>query len=224
MSIKKTDRLAQELSVYFICGQMNLNALESFQHTLSQALKGGITAFQYREKGEGSLKGQKRIEAAKIAKRLCGEYRVLFIVNDDLELMKAVEADGLHVGQTDGDLAYIREQTKGKILGVSAHTLEEARDAIQKGADYIGTGPVFPTISKLDAKKPVGTGIFKEFRKQGVKIPIVGIGGISLENVSSVIQAGADGAAVISAISQAEDPYAASRELHMKITQAKKVR
>ncbi|RZT23382.1 thiamine phosphate synthase [Fictibacillus sp. BK138] len=214
--------LAHKLSLYFVAGTMNCQSPESFREILLHAVKGGITAFQYREKGAHSLIGEKRLEIAKMAKEICRDHGVLFIVNDDLELMKAVDADGLHVGQTDGSLAFIRKETEGKILGVSAHTLAEAKDAVEHGADYIGAGPIYATVTKPDAKEPVGTGIFREFRTNGITVPVVGIGGISLGNAASVIRAGADGAAIISAISQSEDPGKASRELLLDILNAKR--
>jgi thiamine-phosphate pyrophosphorylase len=214
--------LAHKLSLYFVAGTMNCDSPESFQQILLQAVKGGITAFQYREKGTNSLTGQKRFETAKKAKEICRDYGVLFIVNDDLELMKAVDADGLHVGQTDGRLDFIRKETVGKVLGVSAHTLAEAKDAVNHGADYIGAGPIYATVTKPDAQEPVGTDIFQEFRKNEITIPVVGIGGISLHNVAAVIRAGADGAAVISAISQSEDPRITTRNLFLDIKNAKR--
>jgi thiamine-phosphate pyrophosphorylase len=214
--------LAQKLSLYFVAGTMNCESPESFQQILLHAAKGGITAFQYREKGSNCLTGEKRLEAAKKAKTLCREFGVLFIVNDDLELMKAVDADGLHVGQKDGSLDFIRKETEGKILGVSAHTLAEAKDAVERGADYIGAGPIYATATKPDAQEPLGTVIFKELRTNGINIPVVGIGGISLDNAEAVIKAGADGAAIISAISQSEDPFITSQNLLMNILNAKR--
>jgi thiamine-phosphate pyrophosphorylase len=201
---------------------MNCQSPESFREILLQAVKGGITAFQYREKGANSLIGEKRLETAMTAKEICRDHGVLFIVNDDLELMKAVNADGLHVGQTDGSLAFLRKETEGKILGVSAHTIAEAKDAVDHGADYIGAGPIYATVTKPDAKEPVGTGIFQEFRTNEISVPVVGIGGISLVNAASVIRAGADGTAIISAISQSEDPRKTSRELLLDILNAKR--
>ncbi|OOE12333.1 thiamine phosphate synthase [Fictibacillus arsenicus] len=214
--------LAHKLSLYFVAGTMNCQSPEIFREILLQAVKGGITAFQYREKGVNSLIGEKRLESAMTAKEICRDNGILFIVNDDLELMKAVDADGLHVGQTDGSLDFIRKETEGKILGVSAHTLAEAKDAVSHGADYIGTGPIYATVTKPDAKEPVGKGIFQEFRTNGITVPVVGIGGISLENAATVIRAGADGAAIISAISQSEDPRKTTRELLLDILNAKR--
>lgn len=217
----KTD-LRQQLSLYFVAGTMNCESPEAFERILLQAIKGGITAFQYREKGSNCLTGEERFQMAVRAKKLCGDHNVLFIVNDDIELMKSVDAEGLHVGQSDGNLKVIRQETKGKILGVSAHTLVEAEDAVSLGAEYIGVGPIYQTSSKPDAKKPVGAELIKEFRSNGITVPLVGIGGISLEKAGAVIEAGADGAAVISAISCTKDPSVSSSEMLKIIMQAKR--
>ncbi|MCM3719276.1 thiamine phosphate synthase [Fictibacillus phosphorivorans] len=214
--------LAHKLSLYFVAGTTNCQSPESFRDILVQAVKGGVTTFQYREKGANALRGEKRLEMAKRAKKICRDHGVLFIVNDDLELMKQVDADGLHVGQTDGSLAFIRKETEGKVLGVSTHTLAEAINAVDHGADYIGAGPVYATVTKPDAQEPVGPEFIKMLRANGIAVPIVGIGGISLENTKAVIEAGADGAAIISAISQAEDPKKACRELLFDILEAKR--
>lgn len=215
-------RLQQDLSLYFVAGTMNCNSPEDFYRILLQAIEGGITAFQFREKGVNCLSGQKQLEMAKRAREVCQKHDVLFIVNDDLALMKAVDADGLHVGQTDGNLDFMRRETEGKLLGVSAHTLAEAVDAIEHGADYIGAGPIYQTSTKPDAKKPVGVDLIAEFRNNHINVPLVGIGGITLENASEVIKSGADGVAVISAISGAVDPSAISSNLLRAVHTAKR--
>ncbi|MFG6494517.1 thiamine phosphate synthase [Fictibacillus sp. UD] len=212
----------QQLSLYFVAGTMNCNSPAAFERILLQAIRGGITAFQFREKGANCLSGEKRFEIAIRAKKVCREHGVLFIVNDDLELMKTVDADGLHVGQKDGDLKTIRHETKGKILGVSAHTLAEAEDAVSHGADYLGVGPIYQTASKEDAEEPVGVELIKELLMNNINLPLVGIGGITIDNANEVIQAGADGAAVISAISGMDNPEEASRKMIDVIQSAKR--
>ncbi|MGD6963271.1 thiamine phosphate synthase [Fictibacillus phosphorivorans] len=224
MRTKAKTRLEQDLSLYFVAGTMNCSSPEDFYRILLQAIEGGITAFQFREKGVNCLSGQNQLEMAKRAKKVCEEHDVLFIVNDDLDLMKAVDADGLHVGQTDGKLDIIRRETEGKLLGVSAHTITEAADAIKHGADYIGAGPIYQTSTKPDAKIPVGVDLIRELRSNQINVPLVGIGGITLENASKVIEAGADGVAVISAISGAINPTSASVNLLDSIHRAKENR
>lgn len=191
------------LKVYFIMGSVDCRGKDPAE-ILSDAVAGGITMFQYREKGEGALTGEDRVALGCRLQQICRAHRIPFIVNDDLELALALDADGMHVGQEDEAASLIRARIgSGKIVGVSAHTVEEAQKAIQDGADYLGIGPIFPTRSKADAKKASGTWLIERLREMGLSVPIVGIGGITHHNAASVLQAGADGVSVISAIAAA---------------------
>ena len=191
------------LKVYFIMGSVDCGGKDPAA-ILSDAVAGGITMFQYREKGIGALTGEDRLALARRLQQICRAHRIPFIVNDDLELALELDADGMHVGQEDEAAAVIRARIgSGKIVGVSAHTVEEARKAIQDGADYLGIGPIFPTRSKADAKEASGTRLIERLREMGLAVPIVGIGGITPHNAASVLQAGADGVSVISAIAAA---------------------
>ncbi|MDH4422755.1 MULTISPECIES: thiamine phosphate synthase [Bacillus] len=205
------DKMSKLLQVYFIMGSNN--CIKDPLAVLKEALDGGVTLFQFREKGEGALTGEKRLQFAKEVQALCKEYGVPFIVNDDVELAIELDADGVHVGQDDEGITSVREKMGDKIIGVSTHTIEEARWAIENGADYLGVGPIFPTSTKKDTKAVQGTKGLAHFREQGIMIPIVGIGGITIENTASVIEAGADGVSIISAISLAESPYESTKEL-----------
>lgn len=173
---------------------------------LEEALKGGISHFQLREKGAGALSGEDLLEFAKSCQSLCKKYNVPFLVNDDVELALAVGADGIHIGQEDMDFGQARALIgKEKLLGVSVHSLEEAEIAIEAGADYLGMGPVYGTRSKEDAKQPAGTVVIREVSAQFPDMPIFGIGGITPQNAAAVWAAGAAGAAVISALADADD-------------------
>ncbi|PGZ72314.1 thiamine phosphate synthase [Bacillus sp. AFS029637] len=205
------DKMSKLLQVYFIMGSNN--CIKDPLAVLKEALDGGVTLFQFREKGEEALTGEKRLQFAKEVQALCKEYGVPFIVNDDVELAIELDADGVHVGQDDEGITSVREKMGDKIIGVSTHTIEEARWAIENGADYLGVGPIFPTSTKKDTKAVQGTKGLAHFREQGIMIPIVGIGGITIENTASVIEAGADGVSIISAISLAESPYESTKEL-----------
>jgi len=107
-----------------------------------------------------------------------------------------------------------------KILGVSAHNLEEAKRAIEQGADYLGVGPIFSTKTKTDAKEAQGVEILRHLRAHGITIPIVGIGGITVDNAKEVIRAGADGVSVISAISLANSPKESAKQLAKAVADA----
>ncbi|PER18359.1 thiamine phosphate synthase [Bacillus cereus] len=205
------DKMSKLLQVYFIMGSNNCT--RDSLAVLKESLDGGVTLFQFREKGEGSLIGEDRVRFAKELQTLCKEYSVPFIVNDDVELAIELDADGVHVGQDDEGITSVREKMGDKIIGVSAHTIEEARFAIENGADYLGVGPIFPTSTKKDTKAVQGTKGLAYFREQGITVPIVGIGGITIENTAAVIEAGADGVSVISAISLAESAYESTRKL-----------
>ncbi|EIT86325.1 thiamine-phosphate pyrophosphorylase [Fictibacillus macauensis ZFHKF-1] len=212
--------IAEKLRVYFIAGSNNcLN--HEIQEVLEEALKGGATLFQFREKGPGALQGEDKEVLARRLLALCHQYDVPFIVNDDVALMLKINADGLHVGQEDGDLEHIREKTKGKLLGISAHTLEEAKKAVALGADYLGVGPIFPTETKRDAREVMGGNVLEQLRANDLTIPLVAIGGITAENAHIAIRAGADGVSVITAISHADHPQQATRNLVEAVSHSK---
>lgn len=199
------------LELYFIMGTANVR--ENPLYVLEEALKGGITLFQFREKGPDARKGDDYVHFAKECQALCQSYGVPFIVNDDVELAIQLDADGVHLGQDDGSIEWARQRIGNKLLGVSVHTMKEVEQAIKWNADYVGIGPIFATQSKADAKKPSGTTFLKEVAQHYPSLPIVGIGGITAENAKQVRTAGADGISVISAISISDHPYEATKAL-----------
>lgn len=197
--------MRQELAVYLIAGTQDV-AKANLVGFLEKALQAGITCFQFREKGVGSL--TERVQMIKTARKcqlLCQTYGVPFFVNDDVELALMLGADGVHVGQDDRPVQEVIELCGTKMkVGLSVGSLREATEASNlQGLDYIGVGPIFATSSKIDAKAPVGLALLEEIRQAGIESPVVAIGGITTENVSAVLQAGADGVAVISALTQA---------------------
>lgn len=207
--------LRETLRVYFIMG--STNCLKEPAEVLKEAIAGGITLFQFREKGDGALIGSQKFALAKELQGICKEHDIPFIVNDDIDFAIEIGADGVHIGQEDSPVKIVREQIGDMILGVSVHSTEEAMLAIKEGADYFGIGPVFPTITKADAKPSRGTTLIEALRKDGWEIPIVGIGGISIENARSIVEAGADGISVITAISHANSPLEAARGLRKSV-------
>jgi thiamine-phosphate pyrophosphorylase len=204
------------LKVYFIMGSPNCR--ETPTQVLEKAIEGGITLFQFREKGAGALRGDSKVELAKNLQQICREQHIPFIINDDIELAIAINADGVHIGQEDEPIEEVRKKIgSDKIIGVSVHSYDEAITALEGGADYFGIGPVFPTKTKLDAKPSNGTKLIEELRERGIVIPIVGIGGITVVNAGSVMRAGADGVSVITAISHAESVIEAARNLRNSV-------
>ena len=191
------------LEIYFIAGTQDVPE-GTLPHMLEAALKAGVTCFQYREKGPGSLGSAKERRAmAEVCQRICAQYRVPFIVNDDLELARAIGADGVHVGQQDRAIREVLQQFKGKLVGLSCYDEEEISCANQlPHISYYGIGPVFGTISKADAQPPMGDKRLARLIQQAAK-PCVAIGGISIENAAQVWRAGPSGLAVISAVTKA---------------------
>ncbi|MBN1156665.1 thiamine phosphate synthase [Candidatus Woesearchaeota archaeon] len=155
------------------------------------AVEGGVSIIQYREKNAST---REMVETAKRIK----ELEVTLIINDRIDIALAVDADGVHLGQDDMDLKTARRMLPGKIIGITVHDVREAMDAENNRADYIGVSPVFQTSTKADAGNAIGIETLKKIR-EAVKIPIAAIGGVTLENVDSVIGAGADMVCAISA-------------------------
>lgn len=208
---------AIDLSLYLVtdralCGPRGLIA------TIRAALEGGITALQYRAK-HAALR--EALAEAAILAALAREHHVPFIVNDRLDLALAVEADGLHVGQSDMPAALARRLLgPNKILGLSITHQADIDDLETEIVDYVGLGPVFTTATKADAPAPLGLDRFSRLRA-AIALPVVAIGGIDAAQTGDVIAAGADGIAVVSAICAADDPKAASRTLLQRIAQAR---
>lgn len=211
MTKAEQQQIKQQLSVYFIMG--TTNTTRQPLDVVKEAIQGGITMFQFREKGEKALQGDEKKQLARQIQALCQEANVPFIVNDDVQLAIDLDADGVHVGQEDTNAKDVRERIGNKILGVSTHNLDEVKQAMMDGADYVGMGPVYPTETKKDTRSVQGVSLITEVRRHGLQIPIVGIGGITYDNAAPVIQAGADGISIISAISQSADPKKAAEEL-----------
>lgn len=194
-----------QLNVYFICGTSDVPSHRTIHDVLNEALKAGITLFQFREKGTNALKGSEKMELAKELLDLCHQYQVPFIINDDVELAKEINADGIHVGQDDADVNEFAQYFTDKIIGLSISDLDEYSQSDLTNVDYIGVGPIYSTPSKSDAHLPVGPEMITTFKKMNSQIPIVAIGGINNNNVEPIVDAGADGISVISAISKSEN-------------------
>ncbi|MBN2067135.1 MAG: thiamine phosphate synthase [Candidatus Diapherotrites archaeon] len=185
---------------------------------VKKVIEAGCRIVQYREK-EKSLE-EKTAEAKELAV-LCRGKGVLFIMNNDVEIAVAVEADGVHLGQEDMPLEKAREVLgESKIIGITVHNVKEALEAEKHGADYVSVSPIFHTDTKKDAGKPAGIELIEE-AKERVKLPIVAIGGINEGNVQEVIKAGADSVAVISAIACSENPKEAAQRIIRKIAKVK---
>jgi len=176
---------------------------------LERSLAGGARMFQLREKAWPS---GRLLPLAERLRERCRQARATFIVNDRVDLALAVGADGVHLGQEDLPPRAARPLLRpGMLLGLSTHSAAQARDAQAAGADYVAVGSMFPTGTKPDFEL-VGPDLVRRLRPE-IRVPLVGIGGITADNVADVIRAGADGVAVIAAVCAAPDPAAATRGL-----------
>lgn len=198
---------SDDLLLYAITDRSWLNG-NTLAWQVEEALKGGVTMLQLREK---DLSEDAFYREAQEIQKICARYQVPFLINDNVELACRMDADGIHVGQSDMEASRVRERIgREKILGVSAQTVEQAILAEQQGADYLGVGAVFPTSSKADAAA-VDMDTLRAIG-QAVSIPIVAIGGITVENLRKLAGSGISGIAVISAIfAQTEIQKAAIR-------------
>ena len=203
----------------YIITDQRISHGKSHLEVAKAALAGGATVIQFRDK---EMKDSEAIVACREIYKLTKKKGVSFIVNDRVEVAKAVDADGVHLGQEDMSFSSARKILgKEKIIGISVETVEQALKAVEGGADYLGVGPIYPTATKLDAGKVLGIARLKEIR-ESVNIPIVAIGGINENNLEEVLKAGVDGVAVISAVVSAPDITEACRKLKNKIEYIKK--
>ena len=178
------------------------------------AIKGGVRVVQYREKG---MAKEEMIEEAKKLKEICKEDKVIFLINDFVDVALEADADGVHLGTGDMPYKKARESLgEGKIIGLTAHDKEEAQEFEELGADYLGVSPVFDTATKEDAGEGMGTERLKEI-VDSVNIPCIAIGGINEDNVMVVAKTGVEGVAMISAIVIKDDVEGAVKDVIKKI-------
>ena len=206
----KSDKRLDEknLLLYAVTDRHWLNGRTLYE-VVKESLDGGATFIQLREK---ELDNEHFLEEAKELKKLCAEYKVPFVINDNVDIAIQMDADGVHVGQSDMEAGDVRAKLgPDKIIGVSAQTVEQAILAEKRGADYLGVGAVFPTGSKDDADD-----VSHETLKaicDAVSIPVIAIGGITVDNTPELAGTGICGIAVISAIYAADDIPAATAKL-----------
>ena len=197
-----------DYSVYLVTDRGNKTD-EEFLNIIEEAIKGGTTIVQLREKTAST---KEFYELALKVKEITSRYDVPLLINDRIDIALAVDSEGVHIGQDDMPADIAREIIgDDKILGVSASTVDEAKKAEMDSADYIGSGAVFPTATKDDADS-----VSKEELKEivdSIDIPVVAIGGITVENANTLKGSGIAGFSVVSAIMSAEDPKEASRKL-----------
>ena len=198
----------EDLLLYAVTDRTWLEGKE-LKDVVAEAIEGGITFLQMREK---DLIFEDFVQEAKEIKKITDKYKIPFVINDNVEVALAIDAHGVHIGQSDEELTEVRKKLgQDKIIGVSVHNVEEALKAEESGADYLGVGAMFVTSSKDDAI-PVA---IDELRNicNAVSIPVVAIGGISTENIFELKGTNISGVAVISAIFAKENIKEASEKL-----------
>ncbi len=183
------------LSLYLVTNQDILKQ-KSILKAIKQAIKGGVSVVQLREK---ELDYKDFLRLAKKVKKLTDKHRIPLIINDNIKIAKKINASGVHIGQNDEGIKKARKILKNNIIGVSVQNKKRAKKAQKLGADYLGIGTIFATSTKKDTKKPIGLKKLKKIASS-VTIPKVAIGGINLKNTKSVMKCGVDGVAVVSAI------------------------
>lgn len=186
---------------------------DDFLSILEKALTGGVTLVQLREKERG---GGEYLRLARLTKAVCDRYRVPLIIDDRADIAMAADAAGVHVGQSDLPVCEVRKLLgEDKIVGATAKTMEQAQKAYREGADYLGTGAIFPTTTKV---KTVLTPVSRlNDVCRSVPIPVVAIGGLNAGNMDVLNGSPIDGIAVVSAIMKSADPEAAARELFARV-------
>ena len=210
---------ADAMTLYAVTDRTWTTKEITLMEQVKEALEGGITFLQLREK---NLSEEEFIEEAKEMKKLAKSYQVPFVINDNIKVALAVDADGVHIGQDDMAVEEARKLLgEDKIIGVSAHNVEEARKAKKGGADYLGVGAVCATSTKKDANV-VSKEEIKKICKE-VDIPVVAIGGIKQDNIKTLKGTGVDGVAVVSAIFAAEDIKNDTKQLREIVMDMKQI-
>ena len=207
-----------DLSLYLVTDPV-MTARRGLAETVRAAVEGGVTAVQLRDKHAPRAD---LLASARALLALLRPLRIPLVVNDDVEVAAESGADGVHVGQSDLAAADARARLgRGAVIGLSVTCAADVRSVDPAVVDYVGLGPIFPTGTKLDATPPLGEEEFAAIRRR-LALPVVAIGGVTLDNVERAIRAGADGVSVVSGICAAEDPEAAARALARAIAGARR--
>lgn len=197
-----------DYTLYLVTNR-ELMSSKTIEESVKEAIKGGCTIVQLREK---DISSKEFYDIAKSLRKITKKHKIPFIINDRVDIALAVNADGVHVGQSDLSLKNVRKLIgKNKIIGVSCGNLEEAKKAYKDGADYLGVGAVFPTNTKKDAKD-VGIDGLKEIINN-IPLPIVAIGGINKDNIENLRGINLAGVALVSAIIAQEDVKNSAKEI-----------
>ncbi|MCI1552996.1 MAG: thiamine phosphate synthase [Levilactobacillus sp.] len=197
------------LRAYFVAGSQDVPG-QDLRKVLATMLDAGITAFQFRDKGASTLNEEQRLALGSDLRVQCHEANIPFIVDDDVDLAILLNADGIHVGQSDQKIQQVIEKVDDRrmFVGLSCNTAAQVAAANQiDGIDYIGSGPIYPTVSKDDADPAMGVDGLAALVKQA-NVPIVAIGGVTVDSLPAIAATGAAGVAVITLLTRSDDPLA----------------
>ncbi|WP_039656287.1 thiamine phosphate synthase [Clostridium tyrobutyricum] len=204
--------MAVDYSLYLVTDRRFIGE-KPLKKAVEEAIIGGVTLVQIREK---SASTREFYNVALEVKQVTSHYNVPIIINDRIDIAQAIDADGVHLGQSDMPLSIARKILGDKkIIGISTGTIEEALEAESGGADYIGIGTIFNTGTKKDTDNPLGVDGLKKVY-DSVNIPAVAIGGINNENFKDILSTGVDGIAVVTAILRSNDITSAAKQLKIK--------
>ncbi len=200
-----------DISLYLVTDSTNLRE-EEFLNKIEQACQGGVTLVQLREKEKG---GKEYLRLAQAVKQITDRYHLPLIIDDRVDVALACGAAGVHVGQSDLPVSVARKlMGEGKIIGATAKTVEQAKKAVDEGADYLGVGAIYPTTTKVKTViTPVET--LKNIC-ESVAVPVVAIGGLNADNCHVLKNSSVNGIAVVSALMKAENPRQTAKELAAK--------
>jgi len=204
----------KKIGKFCVITDTSIQTKYTHEEIASMAIKGGADIIQLRNK---TMPTDDLVKTAIRIKNICNKKNILFIINDRVDVAMLSDADGVHLGIDDIPIKDARKLLgKNKIIGGTAHSLKEALQAERNGADYIGFGHIYPTFSKVKRTKPKGINNLKKVCK-AVKILVIAIGGINLENVKEVLNNGTDGIAVIGSVVKNEFPVKACKQLREMI-------
>ncbi len=205
--MKKIDK---DIGLYFI---IDSGFTKDFVKMTKLAIDVSLKIIQYRDK---TADASEMLENAIKIREITEKSDIIFIVNDNVEVAIKSNADGVHIGQKDARYEDVRKLLPKRIIGMSVDNLEQSLLAEKMGVDYIGLGPIFPTLTKPDAGQIIGTEKLSKIVK-AVQIPVIAIGGINLENLESVLNTGVNGVAIISAILGGSNPEKEIKKIKNKI-------
>lgn len=189
---------------YFMMGSQDVPEDKDPIDILKQAVQAGITAFEFREMGEDQLFGLDKITLATELRKICKQHNIPFIVNNDIDMLKLMHADGIHIDQDYEDIKKLRKQFPNKIIGLTMSSEDQEDGGDMALVDFIATGPVYESLPDIEKEEPIGLDLTKQISATYPTVNVIAFGGIDTTNAKEVMDTGASGVAVISAITKAE--------------------